>query len=87
MRKRESLSLNHGHFSGIDGEFVWYPEHSPSGPVVILVNLRDQLTYVYHNGIRVGISKESSGKKGFETPTGVFTILEKHEEHRQLSEG
>ena len=63
------------------GEFRWYPEISPSGPVVILVSIPDQLAKVYRNGIRIGISTVSTGKPGHETPTGVFHILEKDKDH------
>jgi hypothetical protein len=37
---------------------------------------------VYRNGILVGRSSVSSGSKNRETPTGVFTILEKKKTHR-----
>ena len=63
------------------GEFRWYPEISPTGPVVILVSIPDQLVKVYRNGIRIGISTVSTGKPGHETPTGVFHILEKDKDH------
>ena len=36
---------------------------------------------MYRNGIRIGMSPVSTGKPGYETPTGVFTILQKHREH------
>ncbi|ALN81018.1 L,D-transpeptidase catalytic domain protein [Lysobacter antibioticus] len=61
--------------------YVWTPQLSPRGPVTILVSLRDQRAYVYRNGARIGISKVSTGKTGHETPTGVFTILDKRREH------
>jgi len=61
--------------------YVWTPQLSPQGPVTILVSLRDQRAYVYRNGVRIGISKVSTGKAGYETPTGVFTILDKRREH------
>jgi hypothetical protein len=63
------------------GEYVWHPEVSPAGPVVIIVSLPEQLLYVYRNGVRIGRSSISSGRAGRQTPTGVFTILEKHEKH------
>ena len=63
------------------GEFVWHPEVSPSGPVVIVVSLDEQRAYVYRNGIAIGESTISSGRKGHDTPTGVFTILQKEVEH------
>ena len=63
------------------GEFLWMPELAPEGPVVIVISLPQQLAYVYRNGIRIAVSTISSGKDGHETPTGVFTILQKKREH------
>ena len=63
------------------GQFTWHPERSPSGPVAVIVSVPKQRAYVYRNGILIGVSTCSTGKKGFETPTGVFTILEKAKEH------
>ena len=63
------------------GEYLWMPELAPKGPVVIVVSLPEQMAYVYRNGVRIGATTVSSGKKGHETPTGVFTILQKHKEH------
>ncbi len=58
-------------------EFVWDPEASPSGPMVVLISLTEQRAYVYRNGIVIGYCNVSTGKPGHETPTGVFTILQK----------
>jgi hypothetical protein len=63
------------------GEFVWHPEISPSGPIVLVVSLDEQRLYVYRNGVAIGVSTISSGRKGHETPPGVFTILQKEVEH------
>lgn len=63
------------------GEFQWFPERSPSGPVVVVISLDDQLAHVYRNGVRIGVSTVSTGKTGYETPTGVFRILEKKRQH------
>ena len=63
------------------GQFEWHPDRSPSGPLAIIVSLTKQRVYVYRNGIQIGVSTCSTGKKDYDTPTGVFTILEKEEEH------
>src|SRR5215472_4402723 len=63
------------------GEYWWNPQLSPNGPVVVLVSIPQQTMHVYRNGILIGRSTISSGKKG-STPGGVFTILEKKETHR-----
>jgi hypothetical protein len=65
----------------LPGEYLWLPELSPRGPVLVLVSLPDQRATVYRNGVRIGVATVSTGKPGFETPTGVFTILQKKREH------
>ncbi len=64
------------------GEYWWSPRVSPSGPVVVLVSVPLQQMHVYRNGILVGRSSVSTGSKGHDTPSGVFTILEKKQTHR-----
>jgi hypothetical protein len=49
--------------------------------VVVVVSLPEQLVHVYRNGVTIGVSTCSTGKPGNRTPTGVFTILQKREEH------
>jgi L,D-transpeptidase catalytic domain len=63
------------------GEYIWRPELSPDGPVVVVVSLPEQLTHIYRNGVAIGVSTSSTGKPGKRTPTGVFTILQKRERH------
>ena len=63
------------------GQFTWHPERSPEGPVAIVVSIPDQRVYVYRNGIRIAVSTCSTGKPGHDTPTGVFTILQKDKNH------
>jgi hypothetical protein len=63
------------------GQFVWHPERSPDGPVVIIVSIPKQLVFVYRNGILIGASTCSTGKPGHPTPVGVFTILQKARTH------
>ena len=64
-----------------NGDYIWKPEISPSGPVLIIVSTPDQLLYVYRNGIRIGRSTVSTGRPGHRTPAGVFTILQKQVDH------
>lgn len=69
------------------GEFTWHPERSPQGAVAVVVSLPEQLAHVYRNGIRIGLSTCSTGKPGHETPTGVFTVLQKDKNHRSSTYG
>jgi hypothetical protein len=63
------------------GEYWWNPKLSPSGPLVVLVSVPQQVMHVYRNGVLIGRSSVSTGAKGNATPGGVFTILEKKQEH------
>lgn len=64
------------------GQWVWAPAVAPHGPVTVYVDLSAQTATVYRNGVRIAVSTVSTGKPGHETPTGVFTILQKDARHR-----
>lgn len=49
--------------------------------MAVVVSLTEQRAYVYRNGLLIAVSTVSSGKPGHETPTGVFTILQKDKDH------
>jgi len=63
------------------GDYVWQPALAPTGPLVIVVSLPLQQLHVYRNGVRIGASTISTGRRGYETPVGLFTILQKRVEH------
>lgn len=63
------------------GEFVWMPELAPRGPVAVIVSLPQQRAYVYRNGVRIGRSTASTGRPGYDTPSGIYSILQKRREH------
>jgi hypothetical protein len=69
------------------GQYVWSPQAAPEGPVLLVVNLATQRAILFRNGIPIGASTVSSGKPGYETPTGVFTVLEKKQEHYSKTYG
>jgi hypothetical protein len=64
------------------GQWVWYADVVPQGPMLLMVSINQQKAYLYRNGVRVAVSTVSTGKKGHETPTGVFTILQKNKDHK-----
>lgn len=70
---------------GDPGTFRWNPELSPTGPVVVSVNLENQTAAVFRNGIEIGSCLVSTGRKGYETPTGVFHILQKDADHHSAT--
>lgn len=63
------------------GEYWWQPQLSPKGPLMVLVSVPEQTMHVYRNGILIGRTTVSTGSKGHATPGGVFSILEKKQEH------
>lgn len=64
-----------------DAAIRWQPQLAPRGPVVVVVSLPAQRADVYRNGIRIGTAPVSTGRPGYETPPGIYTILEKQREH------
>jgi len=63
------------------GQFTWHPERAPQGSVMVVVSLSDQRARVYRNGVLIGRTTVSTGRPDHETPTGVFTILQKQVQH------
>lgn len=64
------------------GQYVWEQQVSYEGPMKIVVVLDIQRLYVFQNDKLIGFTTISSGKKGKETPTGVFNILQKNIDHK-----
>ena len=63
------------------GQWTWTPEAAAYGPLRIYVDLSLQVAVVYRGGERIGATTVSSGRAGYETPTGVFAILNKDANH------
>ncbi len=63
------------------GQFVWFAEADSTIPLTIVVSLSQQLVYVYRERSLIALSTISSGRKGYATPTGTFTILERKRKH------
>lgn len=54
---------------------------SASGSPRVRISLGEQKAYFYKGDQLVGISILSTGREGFETPTGSFRILQKNKDH------
>jgi hypothetical protein len=63
------------------GQFIWNADAAPDGAVVALVSIPKQKLYLYRNGVLIGASSVSTGKRGHETPAGIFSVLEKDRNH------
>jgi hypothetical protein len=58
------------------GDYVWKPEVSPAGPVVIIVSIPVQEMFVYRNGVQIGrttfvLDPKQHGMRG----THVYSAL------------
>jgi L,D-transpeptidase catalytic domain len=67
------------------GQYVWDTTSAPNGPLFLTIDLTAQRVMVYRDGVLIGASTISTGSEGRETPTGVFTILEKQVMHRSIT--
>lgn len=63
------------------GQFVWEKRDSYANPLRMVIVLDIQRMYVFDGDDLVGFTTVSTGKKGKETPTGVFNILQKKVYH------
>lgn len=63
------------------GEWIWAGDDQAAGPMVVVASIDEQRMHVYRNGVEIAVSTISTGRPGHETPTGVFTILEKDKDH------
>jgi lipoprotein-anchoring transpeptidase ErfK/SrfK len=59
----------------------WEPSDAP-GVIRVVVSIPLQKAYVFDDGELVATSPVSTGKKGHETPSGTFRILQKKVHHR-----
>lgn len=62
-------------------KFVWADDASLQ-PVSVVISIADQRAYVYRGDQLIAASSVSTGKDGKDTPLGVFTILQKKEDHK-----
>ena len=60
----------------------WYPAEDSKEPVQVIVSLPEQKLFVYKGDKLLVTSRVSSGKTGYSTPSGVFSILQKNRFHR-----
>jgi lipoprotein-anchoring transpeptidase ErfK/SrfK len=57
-------------------------KREPVGDVMMLISLRRQRIQVYDKQGLVAQAPISSGRSGYRTPTGIFSILQKNKHHR-----
>ena len=61
--------------------YEWNPELSPTGKVLLEIVLNEQRLYIYRGGKEIGYTKISTGREGYSTPVGNYTILSKQRDY------
>jgi hypothetical protein len=56
-------------------------EPIPEGPLTVVVSIRDQRLSVYSGTEQIARAPISSGARGHETPTGIFSVIQKERMH------
>jgi hypothetical protein len=62
-----------------DDRFV--PNHTPGTPLLAVVGLAEQRISIYDAQGKIMESPVSSGQTGYETPAGIYSIVQKEEDH------
>jgi lipoprotein-anchoring transpeptidase ErfK/SrfK len=69
------------------GEYVWDDSGVADGRVAIVVDVKNELLYVYRGGHEIGRSTLIYGDDDKPTPLGIFPILEKDADHHSKTYG
>jgi hypothetical protein len=59
----------------------WWEDEGAHGEARIVINISEQKAYFYKGKRLVGESTVSSGKKGFSTPAGHYSVVSKDKNH------
>src|SRR6266542_2097507 len=62
-------------------EVGWWNDDGASGPAKIVVHIGEQKAYFFKGNRLVGESTVSTGKPGFSTPPGSYSVLLKSPDH------
>jgi hypothetical protein len=59
------------------GQYLWRDVPDAAGPERVVISLSDQMTYLYRGDTLVAVAATSTGIEGRDTPTGIFSVLDK----------
>ena len=60
---------------------VWKPYKSLKGPVQVVISLQDQNATIFKGGQPIASTRISTGKPGYSTPKGIFSVVQKKRRH------
>ena len=63
------------------GKYLWRDIPASAGPERVVISLDNQLAFLYRGSRLAGVASISTGKKGKESPAGVFRVLMKKPMH------
>lgn len=63
------------------GKYLWRDVPDSAGAERVIISLSDQLAYLYRGDTLMAVASVSSGRPGYDTPTGQFEILNKERMH------
>ncbi|MFZ4483623.1 MAG: L,D-transpeptidase family protein [Chthoniobacterales bacterium] len=66
---------------GLTDTVSYWDGDGVSGSPAITIDLREQKAFFYKGGKLVGVSMISSGREGYGTPSGSFSIMQKNKDH------
>ncbi len=72
--------------TNFDTVSYWDGDGVPGRPS-IRISLGEQRAYFYKGGELVGVSTVSTGREGFDTPSGSFKIIQKDKDHKSTLYG
>jgi predicted dithiol-disulfide oxidoreductase (DUF899 family) len=64
------------------GQYLWRDVPEGAGPERVVISLSEQLAYVYRGDTLMAVSTTSTGIEGRDTPTGIFSVLDKRPMYR-----
>jgi hypothetical protein len=59
------------------GQYLWRDVPESVGPERVVIGLTDQLVYLYRGDTLMAVATISTGIEGRDTPTGIFSVLDK----------
>jgi hypothetical protein len=64
------------------GQYLWRNVPEDAGPERVVISLSGQQTYFYRGDTLVAVAATSTGIEGRNTPTGIFSVLDKRPFYR-----
>jgi hypothetical protein len=64
------------------GQYLWRDVPESAGRERVVISLGEQLAYLYRGDTLMAVATTSTGIEGRNTPTGIFSVLDKREFYR-----